>query len=61
MDACLGGSMESCRNLGFMLELGEGGQQDVHGAMRLYQISCDSGIKDSCQHLDRLKEKSPKK
>ena len=47
--ACDGGHMSGCSNLGVMYETGEGVTQDLSRAASLYEQACDGGLVAACQ------------
>ena len=55
--ACNDGVFESCRQLGEMLEVGEGDERDRIRAMSLFRTACDGGNFKACTQLARLYEK----
>jgi TPR repeat protein len=53
-DACTRGSVEGCRLLGSLYELGEGVTKDDRQALALYRLSCQGGDEAGCVNLGYL-------
>ena len=49
--ACEGGEMRGCYNLGVMYRTGTGVTQDLARAVSLYQEACDGGELEGCTNL----------
>ena len=47
--ACDGGAVESCYNLGVLYENGAGVTRDLARAASLYQQACDGGLAQGCR------------
>ncbi|MGB3472370.1 MAG: trypsin-like serine protease [Erythrobacter sp.] len=52
--ACEGGDLSACNNLGLAFELGEGREQSRPVAAILFEQACEGGIGDGCSNLGRL-------
>ena len=52
--ACDGGNILGCANLGVMYELGTGVPKDRNRAARLYRKACDGGNSEACENLKRV-------
>jgi ribosomal protein L32 len=52
--ACNGGEMRACNDLGYLYARGLGGPQDAKKARDAYQRACDQGILSSCASLGSL-------
>jgi TonB family protein len=52
--ACDGGMVEGCYNLGVLYHSGEGVTQDLARAIILYQQGCDGGFAQGCSNLGLL-------
>jgi hypothetical protein len=46
--ACDGGDMRGCTNLGNMYQVGDGITQDLSRAASLYERACDGGWERAC-------------
>ena len=47
--ACDGGDMQGCYNLGVSYATGEGVTQDLDRALSLFQQACDGGFVEACR------------
>jgi TPR repeat protein len=58
-EACDGGKLEACRDLGSLYDAGHANSEDYTGVSALYQKACEGGDTEACKDLGDLYNDGP--